>query len=284
MEAVSAQPYATPQTATFTRQPPDGITAEEKRAELDRIVASADFPATPRKRKILAYLVDRALENPSVRRAVSARDIATCVLGREESFNPNNDPIVRIEIAKLRRDLDLYYLKSGRRNPLRIDIPRGGYDPLFMRQTPEEESARPEVATLTGDHGEDVTAELQRLLRSNDFPATRRNRRFLAYVVDRELAGKREEITAKSIAIRAFGRSGAFDPENDPIVRIEAGRLRRDLEVYYLKSGRFSPIRITIPKGRYFPVFLRQTISEDVQPQPIAADGRHTRKTQSLVQ
>lgn len=252
-----------PQAASFPVQVADGITAEEKRAELDRIVASTDFPATPRKHKILAYLVERALENPSVRRRVSARDIATSVLSREESFDPNNDPIVRIEVAKLRRDLDLYYLKSGRRNPLRIDIPRGGYDPSFIRQTPQEEAARPEVAVLTGDHVADVTAELQRLLRSNDFPATRRNRKFLAYVVDRELAGKREEITAKTVAIRAFGRSATFDPENDPIVRIEAGRLRRDLEFYYLKSGRFSPIRITIPKGRYFPVFLRQTISGD---------------------
>jgi hypothetical protein len=135
---------------------------------------------------------------------------------------------------------------------------------LFVRQTPQVKSAPPEVTALTGDHGADVSAELQRLLHSDDFPATRRNRKFLAYVVERELAGKREEITAKAVAIRAFGRSGTFDSENDPIVRIEAGRLRRDLEVYYLKSGRFSPIRITIPKGRYFPVFLRQTISEDV--------------------
>ena len=253
-----------PQAAPFPRQPPDGIAAEEKRAELARIAASGDFPTTPRKRKILAYLVERDLENASDGTRVSAREIATCVLGREESFNPNKDPIVRIEIAKLRRDLDLYYLKSGRHNALRITIPRGGYDPLFMRQTPQEKSAPPEVTALTGDYGADVSAELQRLLHSDDFPATRRNRKFLAYVVERELAGKREEITAKAVAIRAFGRSGTFDPENDPIVRIEAGRLRRDLEVYYLKSGRFSPIRITIPKGRYFPVFLRQKISEDV--------------------
>ena len=264
MIAVSAHPYAAPQVAPFPCQPPDGIAAEEKRAELDRIIASADFPATPRKRKLLAYSVERALENPSVRRGVSAREIATCVLGREESFKPNKDPIVRIEMAKLRRDLDLYYLKSGRHNPLRIDIPRDGYDPLFMRQTPQEKSASPEVTALTGDHGADVSAELQRLLHSDDFPATRRNRKFLAYVVERELAGKRQEITAKAIAIRAFGRRASFDPVNDPIVRIEAGRLRRDLEVYYLKSGRFSPVRITIPKGRFFPVFLRQTISEDV--------------------
>lgn len=254
----------TPQTVSFPVQVADEITAEEKRAELDRIIASTDFPATPRKRNILSYLVHRAMENTSDGTRVSAGEIATRVLGREQRFNPNKDPIVRIEIAKLRRDLDFYYLKSGRHNPLRIDIPRGDYWPLFQRQTPPEKSSPPEVPVLTGDHAADVSAELQRLLRSDDFAATLRNRKFLEYIVERELAGEREEISAKAIAVRAFGRTATFDAEKDPIVRIEAGRLRRDLEVYYLKSGRFSPIRITVPKGRYFPVFLRQMISEDV--------------------
>lgn len=264
MITLSAQTPADPKAAPFPCQPPDGIAAEEKRAEFDRIITSADFPATPRKRKIFSYLIQRALENTPVRTRISAREIATCVLGRGQSFNPNKDPIVRIEMAKLRRDLDFYYLKSGRHNLLRIEIPRGGYDPLFMRQTPQEKSALPEVPALTADHAADVSAELKRLLHSSDFATTPRNRKFLAYVVERELAGQRDEINAKSVAIRAFGRSTTFDPQKDPIVRIEAGRLRRDLEVYYLKNGRFSPIRISIPKGRYVPVFLRQTISEDV--------------------
>ena len=44
-----------------------------------------------------------------------------------------------------------------------------------------------------------------------------------------------------------------FDPQDDPIVRIEVGRLRRDLDHYYLTDGRDDPIRITIPKGHYVP-------------------------------
>lgn len=256
-----------PQTTSFPLPPPNGINADEKLAELNRIIASADFPATPRKRKILSYLVRRSLENSSYHSKVSARviacEVATHVLGRRQNFDPDMDPIIRVEIAALRRDLDVYYLKSGRGNALRITIPLGSYEPLFVRQTPQEKSFPPEVPALSGDHAADVSAALQRLLNSEDFPATPRNRKFLAYVVERELAGARHEISAKSVAICAFGRGANFDTANDPIVRIEAGRLRRDLEVYYLKSGLFSPIRIAIPKGGYVPVFLRQTIPAD---------------------
>ena len=41
----------------------------------------------------------------------------------------------------------------------------------------------------------------------------------------------------------------------DPIVRIQAGRLRRSLERYYLLSGKDDPVRIELPKGTYVPVF-----------------------------
>ena len=51
------------------------------------------------------------------------------------------------------------------------------------------------------------------------------------------------------------GRDERFDAQNDPIVRIEVGRLRRDLERYYEVAGRDDPIRITIPKGHYIPAF-----------------------------
>ena len=51
-----------------------------------------------------------------------------------------------------------------------------------------------------------------------------------------------------------FGRDDSFDPQTDPVVRLEARRLRRALEHYYLTAGRDDPIRIEIPKGGYAPV------------------------------
>jgi adenylate cyclase len=235
----------------------DLVTGEEARAELQRVLASQDFPATPRNRRFLSYVAEHALLRGSANGRVAAKEVAVQVFGRTENFDSTVDAIVRIEASKLRRDLEVYYLKSGKNNPVRIEIPRGAYDPVFVRRGKVEASAKTETAVLTGNLAEDAAAELRRVVASRDFPATERNRRFLAYIVEKELGGAPEEITAKLVAVRVFGRKASFDPSKDPIVRIEAGRLRRDLEIYYLRSGQANPLRITIPKGGYRPVFLQ---------------------------
>jgi len=91
--------------------------------------------------------------------------------------------------------------------------------------------------------------QLQRITDSPDFPASERNRRFLRHVVESTLEGKRT--SAREVAIKVYGRPDTFDSMKDPIVRIEAAKLRRDLETYYLKSGRHDPIRLSLAKGRY---------------------------------
>ena len=98
--------------------------------------------------------------------------------------------------------------------------------------------------------------ELARVVGSADFEASERNRNFLRYVVDETLAGRSSRIKAYSIATSVFGRDERFDPQHDAIVRIEANRLRRALEHYYLTSGRDDPLRIEIPRGSYVPAFL----------------------------
>ncbi len=100
-----------------------------------------------------------------------------------------------------------------------------------------------------------VRAELERILASGDFDASERNRDFLRYVVEETLAGRAGRIKAYSIATSVFGRGADFDPQLDSIVRIEAGRLRRALDRYYLTGGRADALRITIPRGAYVPVF-----------------------------
>ena len=233
----------------------DNITPEEARAELDRVLQSPDFPATPRNRRFLSFIVERTVNGQvGGNGSVTAHDVATQVFGRPVDFNTMLDPIVRIEAGKLRRDLETYYLKSGRENPLRIDVPRGSYGPAFRRQQPQDQVPA-DAPVATGDRAADVAAELQRVLESPDFPATARNRKFLAYVVEKELAGAPQEINATLVAKRVFGRGEGFDPNKDPIVRIEACKLRRDLETYYLKSGRCNPLRIGLPKGDYRPSF-----------------------------
>jgi adenylate cyclase len=100
-----------------------------------------------------------------------------------------------------------------------------------------------------------VRKELQRILNSTHFDTSDRNRRFLAYVVDETLEGRGERIKAYNIATIVFGRDDSFDPQLDPVVRMEARRLRRSLERFYLVAGEISSVRITLPKGSYVPKF-----------------------------
>ena len=58
-----------------------------------------------------------------------------------------------------------------------------------------------------------------------------------------------------------FDRRDDFDPVVDPIVRIQAGRLRRSLERYYLLSGKHDAVRIELPRGTYVPAFSVQAES-----------------------
>ncbi|QRM54723.1 hypothetical protein F3Y30_09345 [Sinorhizobium sp. BG8] len=101
----------------------------------------------------------------------------------------------------------------------------------------------------------DVRAQLERILNSRDFNTPSRSRQFLKYIIEETLQGRADRIKAFSIALEVFGRDGSFDAQNDPVVRIEAGRLRRELERYYLLSGSRDPILIGIPRGGYVPQF-----------------------------
>lgn len=108
-----------------------------------------------------------------------------------------------------------------------------------------------------------VRAQLDLILSSPEFLAPDRGRRFLKYIVEESLEGRGEQLKAYAIAQAVFGRDASFDAQNDPVVRIEAGRIRRALERYYLVCGSGDPIRITIPKGGYAPLFSSGGDSSD---------------------
>ena len=124
---------------------------------------------------------------------------------------------------------------------------------------------------------EEVLQQLERILSSPEFRLPERAGRFLEFVVNETLAGRRDYLKAFTIAQAVFGRDANFDAQQDPCVRIEAGRLRRELEHYYLTAGSADRIVITVPRGGYVPVFdVRQDIEDaDVlsfgqEPQPLS--------------
>jgi adenylate cyclase len=101
-----------------------------------------------------------------------------------------------------------------------------------------------------------IEAQLERIIASNRFLVAEQRSSFLRFVVAETLAGRQDAIKQYTIAVRALGRDPNFNPQADPIVRMQAGRLRRALHRYYETDGVNDPIRIDIPTGRYVPLFL----------------------------
>ena len=120
-------------------------------------------------------------------------------------------------------------------------------------------------------HDDEIAAQLERILASEAFDASGRNRNFLRYVVEETVAGRSGHIKGYTVAQQVFGRSVDFDPQLDPVVRIEASRLRRSLERYYLTTGKTDAVRIELPKGGYVPRF-EWALAERTGPErPLAA-------------
>jgi TolB-like protein len=108
-----------------------------------------------------------------------------------------------------------------------------------------------------------VVGQLERILSSDDFDASPRSRAFFSFIVEETLAGRQEDLTQSVIATRVFERRDDFNPTVDPIVRIQAGRLRRSLERYYLMAGAADAVRIELPRGTYVPLTRWTHPSED---------------------
>ncbi len=95
----------------------------------------------------------------------------------------------------------------------------------------------------------------QRVVTSSSFTKSSFLTHFLLYVCDRELNGRVDEITEYQIGINAFGRPPDYNPGIDNVVRNYARLLRKRLEEYFETEGKDEPLRISIPRGRYVPVF-----------------------------
>jgi adenylate cyclase len=100
-----------------------------------------------------------------------------------------------------------------------------------------------------------VSRQLERILASDEFRASGHLSRFLRFIVEETLAGRAKEIKGYSVAVSVFKRPENFNPAEDPIVRIYAGKLRRALAYYYGTDGVDDPVRIEVPKGHYLPSF-----------------------------
>ena len=104
----------------------------------------------------------------------------------------------------------------------------------------------------------DLEEELQLVCGSPGFRRSVRLQRFLRHVVERGTSASDMPLTERQIARVVFDRRVDFDPQIDPIVRVEAGRLRLRLTEYFAGAGQHDKIIIEIPRGGYLPAIRRQ--------------------------
>jgi TolB-like protein len=102
---------------------------------------------------------------------------------------------------------------------------------------------------------EDKHIELKRILNYSLFKNSPTLSKFLEYIVTETLHDRDNEIKEYNIAVNVLSRAASFNCNDDAIVRIHAGRLRRTLDLYYNDEGANNEIYIDIPKGRYVPQF-----------------------------
>jgi TolB-like protein len=101
----------------------------------------------------------------------------------------------------------------------------------------------------------EVHSQLERILASQTLAGSDQLKRLLRLVVERALNGQSDLLKEYNLGLEAFHRPPDYDPKTDPIVRVQARRLRSKLAEYYASEGASDALIIQIPKGAYIPVF-----------------------------
>jgi tetratricopeptide (TPR) repeat protein len=139
--------------------------AVEVRAQVERMTASDVFAKSPQLSAFLLFIVEAVVRGKGER--LKGYTIGVEVLRRDISFDPQIDPIVRVEATRLRRAIERYYAGPGAADDIVIDLPRGGYVPR-IRWREAIKSARP-AGTVPAAQ----PADLARAAVSNGLPTLR---------------------------------------------------------------------------------------------------------------
>jgi hypothetical protein len=127
-----------------------------------------------------------------------------------------------------------------------------------MKALVETSNQEAESSASVKEHSSEAEAilqELQRILESRYFRSAGRSRQFLQYVVKQKLEGHLSLLKERTIGTEVFQRSPDYATGDDPVVRVQAGEVRRRLEQYYQEAHTDSPVLIKLPVGSYCPTF-----------------------------
>src|ERR1035441_6517346 len=109
----------------------------------------------------------------------------------------------------------------------------------------------PESCGWSGEQAMAIRAQLERLTGSAVLLQSPRKQRLLRHIVDATLSGAADRLKGYTLGVEVFDRGAGFDPNIDPIVRVEMGRLRSKLIEFYSDQGATDRVLIELPKGDY---------------------------------
>jgi hypothetical protein len=110
---------------------------------------------------------------------------------------------------------------------------------------------------------------LQRVLKSRHFIKARKKSRFLEFVCEQALVGNSDKLNEYLIGVEIYERGTGFDPQIDPIVRVQAHEIRRSLKEYYEREGTNEIWRIELPPGHYVPQFIKSGEEKTLPVEPV---------------
>jgi tetratricopeptide (TPR) repeat protein len=130
---------------------------------------------------------------------------------------------------------------------------------------------------------DEIRTAIDRITVSDVFNRSPQLGSFLRFVVEAALSGKGHRIKAYTIGVEVLRRDTSFDPQIDPIVRVEATRLRRAIERYYAGPGSDDPVIVDLPRGTYVPTFRHRDVPIPVSGAASATQSRFSGARVSFV-
>lgn len=133
---------------------------EEKRALLERVASSPQLRRSARLRDFLLYVGTQSLKEGCPE--IHEHEIGAKVFGRDPSYDRSQDNIVRVNATELRKRIEQYFATDGAHEPLVLEIPRGGYKPVFYKRIAEavepalQDVANASFATTEPQHGKEA--------------------------------------------------------------------------------------------------------------------------------
>ena len=117
--------------------------------QLARIIKSPPLVSSPSLCRFLRYVVEETLAGRAS--GIKEQVLGLEVFDRGPEFNPRLDPIVRVQARNLRMRMAKYYAGPGRADPIRIELPKGTYIPVFHEVGTVAERSAPGAAEVAAD-------------------------------------------------------------------------------------------------------------------------------------